>query len=87
MRLHVRNVREGLHPSEVIVAVDTRDGEEVMTIDKRSMRSDTVEIGYPIDQHDGMLLVELPRETMTGTWRVWVGKDSVTDDARERAVA
>jgi hypothetical protein len=29
------------------------------------------------------LLVELPRETAQGAWRVWVARDLVVEEARE----
>lgn len=73
MRVKVEEVGNGLHPSEVVVSVRTTDGSERLVVDRRSLSSDhSLEVGYPIDNRDGLFLVELPRETTTGSWRVWV---------------
>ena len=79
-------IERGLHPNEVVVAVTTADGSrEELIVDKRSLRNDTLRIGYPVgsDEKKG-LLVELPRETLRGISRVWVRGDSLT---REEAAA
>lgn len=77
MRVKIERVSEGLHPSETVVAVRTADGSEKMVVASRSIVDDTVDIGYPIDRRDGLALVELPRETTTGSWRVWVSEDAL----------
>ena len=79
MRVKVERVREGLHPSEVVVAVATADGIERLIVDRRSLEGDAIAIGYPVGQDGDLLLVELPRETQTGLWRVWVRKELVTE--------
>ena len=76
-RVKVTQVGSGLHPSEVIVAVDTTDGPERVVVDRRSLENDMLEVGYPIDRTDKAVLVELPRETTAGSWRVWVAEDRV----------
>lgn len=72
-RVKVRTVGVGQHPSEAVVAVTTADGkEEELIIDKRSLEGDYLQVGYPLRSQAGQFLIELPRETMHGTWRVWV---------------
>ena len=72
-RVKVRTVGAGQHPSEAVVAVTTADGEqEELIIDKRAIESGGLRIGYPIRRRDGQFLIELPRETMRGSWRIWV---------------
>lgn len=84
MRITVRRIREGLHPSEIVVAVRTAEGKDVkIVVDKDSVKNDTIDIGYPIARNNNEALVELPRETTDGLWRVWVAADSL----REGAVA
>jgi hypothetical protein len=79
LRLKVERIREGQHPSELVVAVTTADGQrEELIVDQRSLTGDTIEIGYPVGSEKNRLLVELPRETLRGLWRVWVGQDDVT---------
>jgi cobalamin biosynthesis protein CbiG len=73
MRVKVEKVGRGSHPSEVMVSVRTVEGEERLVVHKRSLQEDsTLEIGYPINQENRNYLVELPRETLRGEWRVWV---------------
>ena len=67
---------------EVVVAVRTADGGiEKLVVDQRSIRNDTLEIGYPVGEDNDRLLVELPRELVRGLWRVWVNRDLVTEEA------
>ena len=80
-RIRVRKVGKGLHPSEVIVAVATADGgEENLVVDLRSLENETLSVGYPIGQESGRVLVELPRETLRGLWRVWVSPDMIVGE-------
>lgn len=78
-KLKVTRLGDGLHSSEVIVAVWTADGprEEVM-LDRRSVSKDlTIDVGHPIARREDRSLVELPRETARGSWRVWVPNDAL----------
>jgi len=82
LRVKVDRVREGQHPSEVVVSVATADGaREEVIVDIRSLRDDTLEVGYPVGRDRGRVLVELPRETLRGIWRVWVPAESLVGDA------
>jgi len=77
-QVKIEQVREGQHPSEVVVAVRTADGgSEKLVVDRRSIRNDALDVGYPVGEDNDRLLVELPRESMRGLWRVWVKRDSV----------
>jgi len=84
-RVKVAEIGEGLHPSEVVVAVATNDGIENLVVDRLSLKDDRIEVGHPIRKHGDLFLVELPRETMSGTWRVWVHSDNILlEDERVR---
>jgi hypothetical protein len=85
MRIKVRKIGRGLHPSEVIVEVATVDGSEQLVVDKRSIRADSVAIGAPLRKDEGRQLVELPRETMSGLWRVWVRPETLSPDLKAKA--
>ena len=89
MRLKVEKRGEGLHPNEAVVAVNTKDGPVMMVVDPTIISpDDTVVIGWPVarDQSTSQFLVELPRETEHGSWRVWVAeKEVLNDDVRKRA--
>jgi hypothetical protein len=84
-RVKVRMVGTGQHPSEVIVAVTLPDGkQEELIVDQRSVEGEALRIGYPLRHHEGQYLIELPRETMRGSWRVWVPEREVYREAEER---
>lgn len=73
MRVKAQKVAAGLHPSEVIVEVKTTTGVERLVVDKRTFEAGSLSVGTPIWQSDqGAYLVELPRETTSGAWRIWV---------------
>lgn len=79
-QVKVDQISDGQHPSEVIVSVPTADGgSEKLVVDRRSIRNGTLDVGYPVGEDGGRLLVELPRESMRGIWRVWVSRDSVIE--------
>ena len=80
MRVLVEELGEGQHPSEVFVALKTVNGEkESLIVDKLSLDNGSLEIGYPVGGDDSRYLIELPRETTSGKWRVWVDRNDVLD--------
>jgi hypothetical protein len=86
MRLRVDEVGEGLHPSEAIVAVTLAEGgRERLVVSRRSLIRNSIPIGWPIIVEEERTLVELPRETQTGAWRVWVPSTSLIEEERLRA--
>jgi len=80
MRLKVRQLGEGLHPSETFVSVKTKDGLEEFVVDSRSLDNDSLLIGWPLGREDPYLLVELPRPTLRGSNRVWVTRDELIQE-------
>jgi hypothetical protein len=79
-RIKIQRVGQGSHPSEVVVAVTTADGaREELVVDDRSLRNDTLGVGFPVGRQDDRWLVELPRETLRGLWRVWVRQDAIVE--------
>ncbi|WP_316178058.1 hypothetical protein [Bradyrhizobium sp. SZCCHNRI1009] len=89
MRLKIEKHGEGLHPNEVVVSVNTKDGPVMMVVDPTIIFSDdSVVIGWPVarDPNTSQYLVELPRETEHGSWRVWVPESELRqDEQRKRA--
>jgi hypothetical protein len=86
MRLKVEQVGKGLHPSEVVVSIRTRDGGiERLRVARQSLANDTIEIGGPLRAEGTSFLIELPRETQRGAWRVWVSRDQLSEQERLRA--
>jgi hypothetical protein len=80
MRVKVREIEEGLHPNEVVVEVRTLDGAERLVVDKRAIEANSLSVGAPLREDDGHHLVELPRETVNGQWRVWVKSSTLSPD-------
>jgi len=87
MRLKVERGGEGLHPSEAVVTIRTRGGEEEVVVDPRSIENDSLNVGWPVGREGNYFLVELPRPTSGGHKRVWVEKGELIPDIPERAIA
>lgn len=81
MRMRVLEVGPGLHPSEVVVEVQTTQGAERLVIDRAAITNNSLFIGWrSLAQKNGEVLVELPNETMSGTSRIWVRSDDIIGD-------
>lgn len=84
MRVKVQEIGAALHPSEVVVQVKTVKGVENLTVDKRSISASSLSVGSPIARsEDKHSLIELPRETMSGAWRVWVADDALEPEPKK----
>ncbi len=83
MLVKIKEVGKGLHPSEAVVQISTEEGSELLIVDRRSIADETIDVGYPIANRNDYLLIELPRETVTGSWRVWINKEIVTEEILE----
>ncbi len=79
-RIRIYKVGDGQHPSEVMIAVNTPSGQERLIVDRRSVNNDTIDVGYPVGGEGDYLLVELPRETMRGEWRVLVPRADLIEE-------
>lgn len=78
MRLKVMDTGFATGPSETVVLVATAGGSsEEVIVDRRTIEDGTIEVGFPVASRDDQWLVELPRETMRGMWRVWVLKEQI----------
>ena len=84
MRVKVQDVGSALHPNERVVEVSTTSGKERLVVDKRSIASNSVSIGSPISKSNDLWLIELPRETTSGSWRVWVKENLLIKDSKVR---
>ena len=84
MRLKIRTAGDALHPSETVVEVKTTSGSERLVVDRRAVAANSIYIGAPITRRGDKMMVEIPRETMTGVWRVWVDRRSLLDEPQAR---
>ncbi len=76
MRIKITKREEGSIPSETVVTILTTRGPEEVVVHATQASAASVEAGY-IGEKDDQVLVELPRETLSGRWRVWVPKTAV----------
>jgi hypothetical protein len=83
MLVKVKDISEGLHPSEIFVSVETRDGQEELAVSAKALRNGTL----PVGKEGDFLLVELPRPTVRGFSRVWVRKEQLVPEKKGRKTA
>ncbi|HEX3881232.1 MAG TPA: hypothetical protein VHW66_01105 [Stellaceae bacterium] len=76
LRIKITHKEDGPIPSEAVVTIPTTTGTEEVVVHKSQATDDSVEAGF-IGQEGDRVLVELPRETVSGRWRVWVQKDAL----------
>ena len=75
---------EGPGPSEMVVKVKTIDGHnEQVLLSRRSIQDEYIRVGSALSRENGNVLIELPRETSSGRWRIWVPES----DTREEITA
>ena len=76
MKLRCEQVTPGPGPGEVIVDIKTVSGIEDVIVDQSFVKDRLLNV-WEIGGRDEKVLVELPRETSSGSWRVWVTRDTI----------
>lgn len=72
------NVVDGLMPAEKIARIQTADGRiEDVSVSAQSISGDKL-LASEIGRQEGKVLVELPRESASGRWRIWVKESSIS---------
>jgi hypothetical protein len=70
-------VTDGLMPNEKIARIETADGKtEEVAVSDQNVHGDKL-IAFEIGRSEGNVLVELPRESASGRWRVWVKEAAI----------
>lgn len=85
MRLKVKETGQGLHPSEQFITVSTVEGPQELAVNVNTVIGSSIDIGQPIAEQGRSCLIELPSETSSGAWRVWVDQAELHDDVPEAA--
>ena len=81
MQIKCKHLMDGPGPSEAIVSIVTADGQqEEVVVYTGLLRDGYLEVGPVLGNRDGETLVELPRESASGRWRVWVPETEVVED-------
>ena len=73
MFVKVKRLADGPGPSETVIGIQTSDGrQEEVVLSSKLVDSDMVDLGKPLLREDDNVLVELPRESASGRWRIWI---------------
>lgn len=68
---------DGLIPSERIARIESADGRlEEVSVSIKNISGDKL-MASEIGREQGRVLVELPRESASGRWRMWVRESAV----------
>jgi len=71
-KINCEEIVEGLIPSEKIARIRSVDGRvEEVAVSETQISGKTI-VASMIGRDENKVLVELPRETSSGRWRVWV---------------
>lgn len=77
-RVRVTTVMDGPGPDETIVAIAIKGGgEEEVILPKSFVQDDTVEVDR-VGGNNESVLIELPQESATGSWRLWIDPGMLT---------
>jgi hypothetical protein len=70
-------VTDGLMPGEKVARVQTADGKsEEVAVPAQNIENDKL-LAFIIGRDEGNVLVELPRESASGRWRIWVKEAAI----------
>jgi len=70
-------IEDGLMPAEKIVRIEDADGDIQEVWVSTSSISGGRLMASEIGRREGRVLVELPRESSAGRWRIWVKESAV----------
>ena len=71
------DIVEGLMPKEKIARIEVADGTtEEVSVSTNDISDDKL-LASEIGRRKGNVLVELPRESASGRWRIWVKKSAL----------
>ena len=78
MLVRFSEIAQGFGPSELLVGVLTVEGkQEEVVISRRHADNGGIDVGSPIIDEPGRCLIELPRESIAGRWRIWIPRSEV----------
>jgi hypothetical protein len=75
--IKTQDVVDGPGPSEKVATIATSSGNEQVILDSSTLDSlNRMEIGV-LGFDSDLALIELPRESASGKWRVWVNRSEL----------
>lgn len=82
MFVKVKVERDGPGPFEKIISIRTSEGEaEPLIVSGRILNENMIDVGLPLAFDDNRILIELPRESISGLWRIWVPQSEVDENS------
>jgi len=70
-------VSDGLMPNEKIAKIETADGKsEVVAVSRKNIDGNKL-MAFEVGRQEGKVLIELPRESASGRWRLWVKESAI----------
>lgn len=87
MYIRCQFITDGPGPSEHVVGIETKSGQEQVVLSTRALDNGYLDIGEPLSREGQNFLIELPRESASGRWRIWVPESETSDDAPPRMIA
>lgn len=73
---------DGPGPSEKLVAIQTAEGtQEEVAVYTGLVKNGFLEVGPAISRDQNRVLVELPTESASGRWRIWVKNSQFSEAA------
>lgn len=71
------HVSDGLMPNEKVARIETADGRsEEVAVAVQNIHDNRL-MAFEIGRSEGKVLVELPRESASGRWRIWVKETTI----------
>ena len=87
MWVKIKSQEEGLHPSEALIEISIKNGSEIVVVHPKSISNNMLKVGWPVAESEGFYLIELPRPSANGSWRLWIhGDDLIAEEILEKAV-
>lgn len=75
-------IMDGPGPLETIVKIQTAEGtQEEVAVYKGLVQDGFLEVGPPIANMQNKILIELPTESASGRWRIWVADSQFSNKA------
>ncbi len=81
MLMNCRSLMDGPGPSEKVVEIITQEGTEEVVVNSLSIKGENLEVGPVLAKNGEFALIELPRESASGKWRVWVPVNRILETA------
>jgi dCTP deaminase len=77
MRVKIREITKGPGPEEAVVGIKTSSNQEEEVVVQQSQIEGGLLKVWPIGTRDDSVLVELPQESASGNWRLWIDRREV----------